>query len=865
MCKCHLSETEIMKRNHAVFAGLLISFIIIATAYFFYSKETTVQCAKLLALYDKNANYARVSVSYPKNGTLFPPDIIAPTFLWADHSKEANAWLLHLDFKDGKPCLDAVTQNQEWQPTDEEWQTIKARSLENTVHVSIFGFNRKKSRRICSKADFQFTTSKDSVIAPIFYREVNLPFEDAVKDPTKIRWRFGCISDKQQPPVVLQKLPVCGNCHSFSREGHWIGLDVDYANDKGSYAFTPVQQNISLSEENIITWSDYKRSDKVNTFGLLSQVSPDGRYVISTVKDRSVFVAKPDLYFSQLFFPIKGILAYYDSETKEFHALRGADNHQYVQSNASWSPDGKYIVFARNEAYKLKNLSDNARVLLTAKECEEFLKGEKEFTFDLYRIPFNEGKGGMPEPLKGASLNGKSNFFAKYSPDGKWIVFCQAKSYMLLQPDSELFIIPAEGGKARRLSCNTNRMNSWHSWSPNSTWLVFSSKQNSPYTQLFLTHIDSQGVSSPPVLLKQFTNKNMAANIPEFVNAEPKAIQHIQKNFLSDLSYVRAGNEAMLSKDYPLAEIKYKKALQLDENNVDATIQLAVALAAQKKLQEAELYARQATKLDTANASAFFQLGDILCQAGRFAEGLKHLNHSVQIDVEFPTVHFVLGQANEKLGNYSEAIGHYKDFIKQYTQSFKAYYCLIELLLQQGDAKQAAFYASKAETLDKENSSFSLGNLFTKYGHLDSANKFYTNAIDAEPDNPEPICNLAANLFKQREYEKAIAWYEKALFLKGDALQALIGLSSILIMAPDLNLRDGKKVIELSQKACEITNYQSEVPLSLLSAAHAECGEFDKALEIAWRALAIAQFKQNKKMSERIAAQISMYENAKSL
>jgi Tol biopolymer transport system component len=66
-----------------------------------------------------------------------------------------------------------------------------------------------------------------------------------------------------------------------------------------------------------------------------------------------------------------------------------------------------------------------------------------------------------------------SNFFPKYSPDGKWIVFCKAKSYMLLQPDSELYIIPAAGGVARRLRYNTARMNSWHSWSSNSRWLVF--------------------------------------------------------------------------------------------------------------------------------------------------------------------------------------------------------------------------------------------------------------------------------------------------------------------------------------------------------------------------------------------------------
>ena len=58
-----------------------------------------------------------------------------------------------------------------------------------------------------------------------------------------------------------------------------------------------------LATSDIITWSDYKRDEKDPTFGLLSQVSPDGRFVVSTVKDRSVFVAKPDLAFSQLFFP----------------------------------------------------------------------------------------------------------------------------------------------------------------------------------------------------------------------------------------------------------------------------------------------------------------------------------------------------------------------------------------------------------------------------------------------------------------------------------------------------------------------------------------------------------------------------------
>jgi Tol biopolymer transport system component len=103
---------------------------------------------------------------------------------------------------------------------------------------------------------------------------------------------------------------------------------------------------------------------------------------------------------------------------------------------------------------------------------------------------------------------------------------------MLLQPDSELFIIPAGGGTARRLRCNTRRMNSWHSWSPNGKWLVFSSKAWSDYTQLCLTHIDENGDSSPPVLLAHLTAPDRAANIPEFVNTSPTAIVQIREQFV---------------------------------------------------------------------------------------------------------------------------------------------------------------------------------------------------------------------------------------------------------------------------------------------------------------------------------------------
>jgi hypothetical protein len=96
-----------------------------------------------------------------------------------------------------------------------------------------------------------------------------------------------------------------------------------------------------------------------------------------------------------------------------------------------------------------------------------------------------------------------------------------------MRPDSRLFIVPFKGGQARLMKCNTPLMNSWHSFSPNGRWMVFSSKARSPYTQMYLTHIDKDGNDTPPVLIENATAANRAVNIPEFVNVPADGFEKI--------------------------------------------------------------------------------------------------------------------------------------------------------------------------------------------------------------------------------------------------------------------------------------------------------------------------------------------------
>jgi hypothetical protein len=299
----------------------------------------------------------RLKITYPLDNTLFPPEIVAPTFVWSDETQGVERWTVLLRFDTAGEVLRFQTPEPRWQPSKADWTEIKKRSTAQDAEVAVVGVG--PDAEAASAASVRIRTSTDPVgdsifyrevplpfIKAIFYREVPLPFIKAVQDPSRIRWRFGSIDSEDGPPIVLENLPVCGNCHSFSGDGSVLGLDVDYGNDKGGYAILPVSQQMVLNDEKIITWSDYKKDDGELTFGLLSQISPDGRYVISTVKDRAVFVATPGIEFSQLFFPIKGILVVYDRVTGTYTPLRGADDPQYVQSNPTWSPDGKSIVFA---------------------------------------------------------------------------------------------------------------------------------------------------------------------------------------------------------------------------------------------------------------------------------------------------------------------------------------------------------------------------------------------------------------------------------------------------------------------------------------------------------------------------------------
>jgi tetratricopeptide (TPR) repeat protein len=776
------------------------------------------------------AQLAPVTIDYPAEGSIFPPDISPPTFLWRDPDEKATAWLVDVQFADRSQRIRVKSSGElmrlgeidprcvlptnspgltpeqasthTWTPDGPTWAAIKNHSLKKPAIVTITGFREQSPDEVVSQGQVTIRTSKDAVGAPIFYRDVPLMPGEGEKGNIRpivpsaigfIKWRLRNVGETQSR-TLMEGLPTCANCHSFSLDGKTLGLDVDGPqNDKGLYALVPLQKETSIRNENVIKWSSYqgRLGDKLRA-AFMSQVSPDGRYVVTTIEDPSVHSQErrkdlldkfysanfKDYRFLQVFYPTRGILAWYGRDTGRLEPLPGADDPRYVQTDGVWSPDGKYIVFARAEAR-----NPYPEGYTPAEYAND--PNELQIRYDLHRVPFNGGKGGQPEPIAGASQNGMSNNFPKVSPDGRWIVFVRCRNGQLMRPDSQLYILPFDGGEARLMKCNTPLMNSWHSFSPNGRWLVFSSKSRSPFTQMYLTHLDEQGNDSPPILIENATAANRAVNIPEFVNIPPdgllkitapatdffrvfdRAVDLTKKN--QDEAALAEWKKAvelnpeegkahfnlalLLDKQGRVDEaiLQYQKAVDLEPDNTAAFTNLAIALAQKGKLDEALEYFAKCVTLEPGSARAHGNLGIALIETGRTKEGMDHCLKALEIDPEYADAHNSLAKALAMTDRLDDAITHLEKAVSLSPASFEYQYNLGRFLAAKGRFLDALPHFEQAVNVSAGHEPLGLEMLAAMYyetGQYPEAVRAARRALDValQQNNKDLAAELAARI-----------------------------------------------------------------------------------------------------------------------
>ena len=919
---------------------------------------------------------ARITVDYPQDGSIFPPDIAPPTMIWRDAEAGNRLWDIEVTFSDGskplrvqskgeRPAIGAIdprcvaktnqvptlsaeqSASHTWIPTPAMWGQIKKHSVEQAATITIRGFADVKDKQPASQGQVIIKTSKDPVGAPIFYRDVPLMPSEGKKgiispiDPrfiSFITWRLKNIGEPGSRQLITG-FHTCANCHSFSSDGKTMGADLDGpGNDKGLYSLFAVKPQSVIRKEDVIAWSTYKgKLGGRMRVAFMPQVSPSGKYVVASINDPGVenhehmgdiegkyYVQNfKDYRFIQVFFPTRGSLAWYSRETGQLLTLPGADDPQYVQTDAFWSPDEKYLVFARA-------LAEDPFPEGRPKAEYANDPNETQIQYDLYRIPFNDGKGGVAEPLLGASQNGMSNSFPKVSPDGKWIVYVQAKNGLLMRPDSQLYIVPAEGGVARKMRCNTALMNSWHSFSPNGRWMVFSSKSRSPYTQMFLTHIDENGQDSPAILIDDATVANRAVNLPEFVNIPQDGLMNITSPATEFYKLTDDALDLMKQKQYDAAAPLWRQALQLQPDDPQSLDNLGIALAYLKRDDEAADDFQKTLQADPEFVDAYINSGQIDMERRQFKEALAAFQKADQLKPASPEVHRHIGQALQALGRPFEAIAEFQEtlsllpddtqiqlslghalldagrvndalpYLQRYltadSGSAPAHFYLGEALADMGQVDEAIphLQAALAVSPDSGPYNYTYGLLMVHAGKFDEAVTHLQRAVIADPQSAEAHDLLGAALLATRKPEDALAEFRKAVEANpelgtaqsdlGDLLfdfgnvaeavdhwrkavsidsdqQALLSqLAWVLATSPDASIRKGDEAVQDAQRSVQLSGGNDPKALDVLAAALAESNRFSDAIEQAKRALSLASHAQDKQLADAVAARIALYQ-----
>lgn len=241
---------------------------------------------------------------------------------------------------------------------------------------------------------------------------------------------------------------------------------------------------------------------------------PSGNYISYSVnKTKQVFHEQKDKRVEVI--DAASDIVVYNIKTNEVLCCDKLMKEAVFETYPSFSPDGKWLYFC-------------------AAEAKEVPHDYKKVRYNLCRIAFNQETGLVGDKIDTlfyAAEKGKSVTFPRPSPDGKYILFTLIDygNFSIWHEEADLYLLNLQTNEIRPLkNVNSPETESYHAWSSNSQWFVFSSRRlNGLYTHLFIAHIDENGNCSKPFLLPQkdpdiYDEQLYSFNIPEFINKKIK-------------------------------------------------------------------------------------------------------------------------------------------------------------------------------------------------------------------------------------------------------------------------------------------------------------------------------------------------------
>jgi len=437
----------------------------------------------------------RIPVIEPDyTGVTIPVNIAPMNFIIKEKGKNYRIravsgdgeWVIDIKSSDGIVCFPLKS-----------WKKLLNKSRGDKLKIEILVSDRSDSAK--KFEPFFMRVAEEPVDPWLVYRLINPGYYSW--SGIKIMQR--CLENFKEEILldnsVLDK--NCINCHSFASNSPGRFLVHIRGSRSGTY----------IVDNGIITRTDPKIESMPGSATYPSW-HPGGRYVVfSSNQVRQSFYAGAKKSIEV--FDLASSLILYDTKGNDIMSINEDDTNNYFRTFPGWSNDGKYIYYCRAINHNRGNNPEMADILNTH--------------YDLVRKPFNEETRsfGMTEIIFAAAGNDKSVSFPRVSQDGKYLVFTlhDFGTFPIWHAEADLYILNLKNGEVNKMDINSTEAESYHSWSVNSRWLVFSSKRSDGRsTRPYFAYIEQDGRSGKPFILPQkdpelYNSMLESFNIPEFV------------------------------------------------------------------------------------------------------------------------------------------------------------------------------------------------------------------------------------------------------------------------------------------------------------------------------------------------------------
>ena len=376
-----------------------------------------------------------------------------------------------------------TSKNESWTFTSDnhqvcfplkKWKTFMEKVQGETLDVSLIALVEGKWIRYPS---FQWTISKDQIDGYLSYRLIEPAYE--VWNEVEIRERNIENFEEKVLSTHENTNNACMNCHIYGN--HSGALSMFHL--RGPNGGTILNRNGQLRKLTL------KNQDMISAT-VYGDFHPSGRFgVFST----NIIIPSFHAFENERFevYDTASDLVITDFDENQLISSPLIADQGVFETFPTFSPDGKYVYFCTADTVALP-------------------KDIKELKYSLCRIAFNEENkqwGTQVDTLWNAQEMNGSVCHPKVSPDGKYLLYTVADfgTFPIWHRETELQMMNLQTKAIDSLKVvNSNRSETYHSWSSNSRWFVFASKRgDGQYGKPYFCYVDANGQAHKPFVLPQ--------------------------------------------------------------------------------------------------------------------------------------------------------------------------------------------------------------------------------------------------------------------------------------------------------------------------------------------------------------------------